>query len=283
MFNCLSLIEKEKVVINDIQKESKSHDSRLRELEHTIRLFKEHIQILTNKVDMKQHKRKSSGAKHTDVTVMENMIENHIMQNLEKFDKVLKNMMRYENKVIDIDSRLKTLDTQIKETHSRGTEDFNTYQNQQVPNKLRNKDSSSDDSDYKNKDEESSISSALKHFKERKPDVQQDYNVSPDMVKFVEMKQKGRNTACQSLIRESPHNLTNQNISQKLSKRKDSMPNPSSFNNKTTRNTKKSAPGHSNPHFSTERNHLVPQDYPAHTQTGINNLNYTQLGKIFKF
>jgi hypothetical protein len=280
MFNCLSLIEKEKVVINDIQKESKSHESRLREVEHNMRFFKEHIQILTNKVDMKQHSKKASSAKPTDVNAMENMIESHIMQNLEKFDKVLKNMMRYEHKVTDIDTRLTSLDTQVKESQSTRTEHFMTYEDQDIPSKPYNKNSSSDDSDRRH-EEDSSISSALQHFKDSRPEMKQDYNVSPDMVKFIEMKQKGRNTACQPLIRESPINLTSQNNSQNTNKRKGSMPN-ASFNNKTTRNTKKSIPGHSNRHFSTERNHAGPQDYSSHNQTAISNFNYAQLGKVLQ-
>lgn len=241
--------------MNRQDKNFKNVDGRVKQLEKIMVNFQEHLSVLFSKLDNK-HQRKHSGNKGNDINSMENMIEIMIMQNLQKFDKVLQNMMNYENKVSEIDNRLKTLDTQMRETLSRGPDAFNSYQLQNKDEDHKKGEKYEQNSDNEN-EEQSSISSAIKQFKQNRPDMNQDYSVSPDIVKFVSMSQKGRNTACQPTIRESPHNLVVDEKMPNTSKRKGSMPN-APFYHKATRNNKKGIGStFANRHYSTERGHIM--------------------------
>lgn len=191
LYDCLTLIEKEKVVINSQEKSIKNVDSRVKQMEKIMMTFQEHLNILFSKVDTK-HSGKNSGSKKQDTNNMESLIETHIMQNLKKFDRVLNNMMNYEKKISDIDSRLKTLDTQMKENLSRGPDGFSTYQNPTNDERPTKEIEQESDDEH---EEQDSISNALKNFKQNRPEIPQNHGVSPDYVKFVEMTQKGRNTA----------------------------------------------------------------------------------------
>lgn len=94
-------------------------------------------------------------------------------------------------------------------------------------------------------DEKSSITSALNQLKEKRPEIRE------GLVKFVEVNQKGRSTACQPTIRESPDYMNNgPNLVSQL--RKSSV--PSSFFNKNTRNRHKTPiDTFTTRHYSTER------------------------------
>lgn len=240
-----------------------------------MRIFQEHLHVLVSKVDLK-HIPKLLSAKKGDAAAMEELIGSHIMQNLNKFDKVLQGMMNYEQKIADIDNRLKTLDTQLKENQSRCTENFNTFQDEPVRNPgSRNNKYEHNDTEleevselYKDNDEKSSMSSALKHFKENRPQMQQNYGVSPDLVKFVSMSQKGRNTACQPTIRDSPHNLVVEEKAQNTTKRKSSVPNAPAYT-KGSKPSKKTGSAFANRHFSTERGQKL-QSRDASDRTQIN-------------
>lgn len=63
IFNCLSLMEKEKTVIHNNEKKYKAVEGKVKQLEKDMSYCNEHIHILNSKLDVK-HQRKTSNSKH---------------------------------------------------------------------------------------------------------------------------------------------------------------------------------------------------------------------------
>ena len=176
IFNCLSLLEKEKGIIGTNEKKHKSLDTRVSQMEKEMGYLKERVQVLGSKIDMK-HIRKHSSNKKSDVASMEAMIETQIYHELKKFDKVVEKMMNFEGKMYDIDNHLKTLESQIREGHYR-IEDSQSHQESIQHLRNKNYDDKSDNDNYddssiwnRNADDKSSLNSAIKQFKENVPHV----------------------------------------------------------------------------------------------------------------
>jgi chaperonin cofactor prefoldin len=181
---------------------------------------------------------------------MEIMINNQISKNLKKFSEVLNNMLNnYENKIEDIDNRLKTLDSQMRDVHLKTQDQYASFQDYTKDESNKpGKDTMEQEFNIED-DEKSSITSALNQLKEKRPDFRDDYEEG--LVKFVEVNQKGRSTACQPTIRESPNYIHNSSNLPSQS-RKSSI--PSSFFNKNTRNRHKTPiDTFTTRHYSTER------------------------------
>ena len=261
IFNWLSLLEKEKGIIDSNEKKHKLLDTRVNQVEKEMEYMKERVQVVSSKVDMKQI-RKHSNSKKGDVASMESMIETQIYHELKKFDKVVEKMMNFEGKMYYIDSHLKTLESQLREGHFRFDDN---HSHQESIQNLRNNKNYEDKSDKDNNYDESSIwnrnvdekslNSAIKHFKENIPHPSKGMDANPDLMKYVSTTQKGggRNTACEPTIRESDNNLIVEEKSQNASKRKSSMPNVPNYT-KSTRNLRKGATSaFVNRHYSTER------------------------------
>ena len=257
LYEWLTLIEKEKVVINDIAKANKTLDGRQRITEKELWNVKENLIHFMNKGGAK-HSKKSSGMNNLGSGSVENMIESKILKNFQKFEEILGNLMNYENKFKEIDNMMLTIDTLVKEKNSRDTTESFSIEQEKSMNELigRNaKQSKGDNNSDFEEDDKSSISSELKIFKENRPNIRTDYHRSPQLSKIVNVPHNGRSTACQPTIREPPHNLISDHKTPTASKRKGSMPN-APFYNKSTRNNKRGmAPPHANRHFSTERTH----------------------------
>lgn len=195
IFNCLSLLEKEKGIIGTNEKKHKSLDTRVAQMEKEMGYLKERVQVLGSKIDMK-HIRKHSCNKKSDVASMESMVETQIYHELKKFDKVVEKMMNFEGKMYDIDNHLKTLESQIREGHFRA-DDNQMHQDSIQHLRNKNYDNKSDNDGYddssiwnRNIDEKSSLNSAIKQFKENIPHVPKVCDANPDLLKFVSNTQK---------------------------------------------------------------------------------------------
>ena len=280
IFKCLSLIEKQKDSILENQQRINSADSTINEFKNEVNNFREHMIMLNNRMDQK-HSRKYSSSKRAEMSNMESIIENKVMQNLKKFDKVLNKMINFDNQMVNMKSHIKSLDSKVHESLSHFTADH-TIQSRMMNTEDRNishvRDKSSSDSEHANlqNDDKSSMSSAIKHFKETRPELSRECkDVSPDLIKFVSTQQKGRNTACQPTIRESPNNIMIEEKKLNSTKRKSSMPN-APFMPRNTRNPRRGATSaFINRHFSTERSQ--GSHYQNHSCV-IGNATYNSCG-----
>lgn len=133
---------------------------------------------------------------------METLIESKVMQNLKRFDKVLDKMMNFDTDLADVKSHIKTLDSKVNASISQLNyqESYQNYENLQTDERptshgKNRSDSESEKDQSWHHDEKSSVISAIHLYKGNTPTMNDTNGVSPDIVKFVSMQQKGRSTA----------------------------------------------------------------------------------------
>ncbi|CAI2372718.1 unnamed protein product [Moneuplotes crassus] len=250
IFGCLALIEKEKMVIDGIQKGMKQLENRVKENEKHISSIKEALIQIHNTGG--KVKRKNSGVKKIEKDLMEDMVHKQVIKNFKKFEEILSNLINYENKFKDMDNMMQTIDTLVKERNRR-----DTFDSLEPDKNMTGRNTSKTNNKNSSDEEESSIESGFQKLRDNRPNMTSDYHRSPELAKMVSVPQNGRSTACQPTIRESPHNLVCESKIQSASLRKSSMPNAPFYKN--TRNLNKRSVGSTkmNRHYSTERNHNI--------------------------
>lgn len=257
IYKCLELMQREKEIINNVERSNKQLEHRVKNTEKDILALKEGI---THFDIPKQIKNTKTSRSERDN--MEDLIKQQVVQNFSRFQDVLSNLVNYENKFKDMDNMMQTIDTLVKDRNRRDT----------VESMQPEKDTNGRDTDRSNihntSDSSESMESVFKKIRGAGPGpvMSSEYHRSPELSKIVSIPQNGRSTACQPTIRESPHNLVSERKVQNASNRKSSMPNAPFYN--STRNNKRVMPNQKvNRHFSTERNHQLNLRGAADPQT----------------